>query len=426
MPHPQHKPPKTSNRSAGNSMREPVLIHAQTNNNNKDKDASNNGNASTSIISSPTTHSANIMPSRTAPSHPIHILATNTNSTVNQHAPIRSNVHHHEGSHSNTPPTTSMRQTAATAATTNHAAPSNDQPWNETDFQKRLDAIESIVILQQEQIRKLESKTREQTRIFEAKNRVLELQVQQLQNQLEQQQQQQPSHSHPTHPTPSTSSLNSQNPQQIQHLQMQLCKLTYNSDSSTHPPPPPPPPILVPPMLPNNVINNDHHDTGNVHDTEHHHNHHNEHNHHHDHQPTTGPSNVNVVNSGPPQQHPTPDITHEVVGTGQALEPTQPPRKKTRVKRSMLTNGIMDLKDYPQRKHLPTELHSRVAGGITKKSKNRRSCAYCSLLYMEKKRKDGHKSNVSWDAFVKRTNSECSYCKVVLCRNHFKLFHDLP
>lgn len=100
----------------------------------------------------------------------------------------------------------------------------------------------------------------------------------------------------------------------------------------------------------------------------------------------------------------------------------QSPRKKTRVKKSMLTpNGVMDLKEFPQRKHLPHELHSRVSG--EGKSKNRRSCAYCSLLYMQKKKQE---ENVSWDAVVRRTNSECSYCKVVLCRMHFKTFHDLP
>jgi len=274
--------------------------------------------------------------------------------------------------------------------------------WYETEMKKRLDALESVVFLQQEKIRMLDSKSKEQARIFDAKYRVLELQIQQLQNQLQDQQPQ----SHPQALPPSLKI--SQGPSKMQLLRYQLCQSTSDSESAL---PPTNPPSTAKPLAPSESNHN--HDNHSPHD--HHHDHHHDHN-----------SNTNGSNLVNPTTIPG-GTAGDFAGIAAHL-PTllQPPRKKTRVKRSMLTNGAMDLKDFPQRKHLPSELHSRVSGGETKKSKNRRSCAYCSLLYMERKRKDGKNSSVSWDAFVKRTNSECSYCKVVLCRNHFKIFHDLP
>ena len=101
----------------------------------------------------------------------------------------------------------------------------------------------------------------------------------------------------------------------------------------------------------------------------------------------------------------------------------KPQRKKKRLKKSMIEDGSENniLREFSKRKHLPRELHSRVAG--QGKSKNRRSCVYCSYLYLQKKKTN---KDMTWDSVVKRTNSECSYCKVVLCREHFHLFHELP
>lgn len=221
---------------------------------------------------------------------------------------------------------------------------------DEVDWKRRLDTIESVVVHQQEQIRNLESKNKEQMRIFEAKHKVLELQLQQLQNQIQHQQEQKELDKKLQQEIPMDTQ--SQNQLRLRQLSQNPLELTASRAS-----------LAVP-------TNNE--SSSSLHCL---------------------PSFLTTMNQ---------------------------PKKKTRVKKRIVENGI-ELKDFPQRKHLPIELHSRVSGEGAGKS--RRSCAYCSLLYMEKKITD---QNASWDANVRRTNSECSYCKVVLCKSHFQTFHELP